>query len=452
MSGTHLTGWLLAAVAAGSLAGGCRPAPAPLHHAIEREWAGAAYDFCIGVYTGASPLALQPRAGVPQAPVFTGADVPYTPARFVADPFVVRRDGTWYLFFELFNAVTGQGDIALATSRDGWQWQFARTVLNEPFHLSYPLVFEWRGAWYMLPEGQQSGVLTLYRATAFPLGWEPDAKLLDGSYVDSTLLAYGGHWWLFTTPNGSRDLLLFMADNPRGPWTPHPASPLQRNNGDIARSGGRFIVYNGVPLRFTQDVDPTYGNALRAFRITTLTPTAYAEEPATPEPILNATGRGWRAWGMHQLDPVELAPGRWLALVDGVGPALPDTPLAVAFANGVTLDGVSVRPRRLIAGGQVLLRFFLSGLPAAAPGQLAVFVHVVRGHRSAVVQADFALVPGQEFYEALVRVPAAAPAGDYDLKLGLYRQDAGGQRVPLKAGPPGQSAYRVRGALRVEVR
>jgi hypothetical protein len=423
---------------------GCGRAPRP---EILRDWVGASYEFCIGVYTGSSPVAIGPRANLPQTPVFTGADVSSVPCRFVADPFVVRRDGTWYLFFELLNAVTGQGDIGLATSGDGWTWTFQQTVLDEPFHLSYPFVFEWKGAWYMLPEGARSGALTLYRAVEFPRRWEPDCKLLAGEYVDTALLQYAGRWWMFTTPRGSRDLRLFMADNPRGPWTPHPASPLIRNNGHITRGGGRMIVYNGTPLRFTQDVEPTYGNALRAFRITTLTETEYKEEPVSEKPLLEATGQGWRAWGMHQLDPVEVKSNHWQALVDGLGPALPDHLTGIKFANGTCLDGFSIRPHGVKAGDQVLLRYFLSGIPTALAPRLTVFVHFSRPKEKAVFQADFELNPDVEFYEALVQVPSNAPPGSYEMRLGLYYPETG-QRVPLKAGWH-KDEYRLQDALQV---
>ena len=45
-------------------------------------------------------------------------------------------------------------------------------VLDEPFHLSYPQVFQWQGAWYMTVESAGARRVSLYRATDFPLRWE----------------------------------------------------------------------------------------------------------------------------------------------------------------------------------------------------------------------------------------------------------------------------------------
>jgi len=55
---------------------------------------------------GASGLAMAGhRLGVPPGqedrPVLTAADIPDVSADFVADPFLLQRDGRWFLFFEI---------------------------------------------------------------------------------------------------------------------------------------------------------------------------------------------------------------------------------------------------------------------------------------------------------------------------------------------------------------
>src|SRR3954468_4215816 len=117
----------------------------------------------IGIYSGDSPFALRP---MPQArnPVLTPNEVSDVTAAFVADPFMIRSDGEWYLFFEVMNSVTGKGEIGLAQSVDGVSWEYQQIVLSEDFHLSYPYVFEWNGSHYMIPETLSRGVVSLYRA------------------------------------------------------------------------------------------------------------------------------------------------------------------------------------------------------------------------------------------------------------------------------------------------
>jgi len=87
----------------------------------------------IAIYTGTTPFNLQP-----EPPVLTKFDVTDIPADFVADPFMLRRDDTWYMFFEVMHSKTQRGEIGLATSNDALSWTYDRIVLKEPFHLSFP--------------------------------------------------------------------------------------------------------------------------------------------------------------------------------------------------------------------------------------------------------------------------------------------------------------------------
>ena len=402
------------------------PTPAPL----TKTWKNAPYEFAIGIYTGNSPIAIAPSAHI-RNPVFTAEDITDFPARFVADPFVVRDGGNWYLFFEVLNAVNQQGDIAVAASRDGLKWTYKQVVLDEPFHLSYPQVFQWGTNWYMLPEAGRSGQVRLYRAVEFPWKWQYATNLLDGAYVDASLLNYNGRWWLFTVPRqAGGTLYLFSADQPTGPWKPHPDSPLIVNNHNIARPGGRMIVYKGNPIRYAQDDDPSYGNALHAFTVTTLTQNSYAETAASPCPLLTASGTGWNGLGMHQIDPMETAPGQWRAYVDGLGWARPERWTDATFTNRVKLDGFSVRPARLRAGAPVLLRFFWSNIPSNAPPPTA-FVHIGRTRKEILLQADYSLNYPAECYEQVMKTPANLPPGKYELRVGLC-ETAGGRKIPAE--------------------
>lgn len=70
-------------------------------------------------------------------------------------------------------------------------------------------------------------------------------------------------------------------------------------------------------VRYAQDDDPTYGNQVRAFEVTTLTTESYEEREATKPIVLKASGTGWNAAGMHNIDPHQIGENRWIACVDG---------------------------------------------------------------------------------------------------------------------------------------
>jgi hypothetical protein len=265
----------------------------------------------IAIYRGTSPLTLS-GTGV----VITGSDVTEVDAASVADPFLVRRDSRWFLFFEVIPRANHRGGvIAVAESEDAVHWRYGGVVLREPFHLSYPHVFEWEREMYMTPESAFG--IRLYRATDFPRSWAYVADLLTIAGADPTLFRFGGHWWLFVYV-GPDTLRLFLSDSLMGPYREHPSSPIVADD-TRARPAGRIIIHEGLPIRFAQVGRPAYGTAVRTFRITELTPTSYREEEAAARPILTASGTGWNANGMHHVDAHQLEDGTWIGAVDGRG-------------------------------------------------------------------------------------------------------------------------------------
>jgi hypothetical protein len=277
-------------------------------------------EWSIGIYRGATPWDMRPARDV-HNPVLTRHAVTDVAAAFVADPFMLRVEHTWYMFFEVMPRHGERGEIGLATSTNGQQWQYQRIVLREPFHLSYPYVFAWQGAYYMVPESYQAGAIRLYRAERFPTLWQCIATLQCGPYfADTSIFRYADRWWFFTeaSPDFSHDTLrLFSAPELTGPWQEHPASPLHQRNPHTARPAGRVVLPDDRLLRFTQDCAPVYGALVRAFEVTRLSTAHYQEQPLVARPILQGSGAGWNADGMHHLDPHPLPDGSWLACVDG---------------------------------------------------------------------------------------------------------------------------------------
>jgi hypothetical protein len=276
-------------------------------------------QWSIGIWEGPTPLKFHPVPSRP-SPVLSARDVTDVRAEFVADPFMVQHDSTWYLFFEVMDAPSQRGSIGLATSADGQTWKYDRIVLREPFHMSYPYVFQNGSDFYMVPETYQAGAIRLYRATRFPYDWKLEKTLLSGMpYVDSSLFLFHDKWWMFTSTPENDQLLLYYASALEGPWTLHPASPIVRKNPHVARPGGRVLVMGDHPVRFAQDDEPSYGHQVVAFEITQLDETTYREVPAGDGPVVAASGSGWNRDRMHTVDAHQLAPDRWMACVDGKG-------------------------------------------------------------------------------------------------------------------------------------
>ena len=275
--------------------------------------------FSIGVFKGKSPFGLSP-SGKGLNPVLTREDVSDAKALLVADPFMLRVENTWYMFFEVLNRSTGKGEIGLAKSGNAFEWHYQKIVLAEPFHLSYPYVFQWEDEFYMIPETARTYSIQLFRAKNFPFGWALAGTLLSNQrFADSSIIYHNEKWWLFTetNPDLKHDTLrVFYAESLYGIWKEHPSSPVIQGNPHIARPAGRVFSYDGRLVRYAQDCYPTYGTQVSAFFVE-LTEDVYSEKEVPDNPVLSPSGSGWNAHGMHHVDPHLVKDGEWVACVDG---------------------------------------------------------------------------------------------------------------------------------------
>ncbi len=278
-----------------------------------REWS-------IGIYTRVSPSQWEPCPGITN-PVLSREHVSDVLAAGVADPFMLQVNDMWYMFFEVMNWQTCRGEIGLATSADGRQWTYRKVVLAEPFHISYPHVFEWMHDYYMIPESHKAHAIRLYKASNFPEQWSFVGTLVSGkSFMDSSVFYYNEQWWLLTetSPDYAFDTLrLYYAQELTGPWHEHPMSPLIVGNKHIARPAGRVLIFPDKLVRYAQDCLPYYGTQVRELEITKLTTTDYCEREVDASPVLIPRGRGWNGSGMHHIDAHLLQNNCWLACVDG---------------------------------------------------------------------------------------------------------------------------------------
>lgn len=116
---------------------------------------------------------------------------------YYADPFIIECDDGIYLFVESMFRYRGKGTISVA-KLEGQRFGEFREVLNEPFHLSYPNVFQYRNQFFMIPETSEVQQIRLYKATDFPWKWELDSILLDdgNAWVDSSLQIMDDEYYL----------------------------------------------------------------------------------------------------------------------------------------------------------------------------------------------------------------------------------------------------------------
>lgn len=199
--------------------------------------------------------------------------------RFCADPFLFHWQGANWLFYESLDK-KGKGYIGCYKEEDG-KWVQQGRVLEEPWHLSYPQVFEENGRVYMIPESCDfgKGDVSLYEATDFPKGWKKITKLIDRPFADSTILKHERHWYMacYTIPP-KETAELWHAPSLLGPWERHPMWDKINQSRRLKRCGGSFIKREGRLHRVAQDCNSIlYGKRMFMVPIEEISPTDYRE-------------------------------------------------------------------------------------------------------------------------------------------------------------------------------
>ena len=295
----------------------------PARLANQLIWVDRDVNWSISIYEGSNFLNLQPTSAI-KNPAISRKDVTDAFTAFVADPFMVRVQDDWLMFFEIFNQQKDRGEIAFARSKDGYKWHYQRIILSEGFHLSYPYIFEFEANWYMIPESCEANSVRLYQAKRFPDQWEFVSEILVGDrFVDASILNFNGIWWLFvgvepTEGEACNLLRLYYADSLFGNWVEHPMSPVVNNNLEISRPAGRIRQIGNQPIRFAQDCTVTYGHNVTAIRVESLTKDEYIEEKiqADGDYLFELGTMSCNGTGMHHLDFIMLNDDACIACVD----------------------------------------------------------------------------------------------------------------------------------------
>ncbi|MFK7776429.1 MAG: hypothetical protein AB8F94_30180 [Saprospiraceae bacterium] len=205
--------------------------------------------------------------------------------RFWADPILVQRENKNYLFFEELPFSTNRGFLSVVEINENGFSGPITSILEKPYHLSYPFIFELEDTYYMIPESNENKDIQLYECTNFPYEWKHKMDLMtDIVAVDTTLFYHNKKWWMFTVISeckgiGKNDeLFLFYADIPlTKDWKSHPQNPII-SDVRSARPGGSIYIQDGKIIRPSQDCSKKYGYGINLNEIEILTETEYREK------------------------------------------------------------------------------------------------------------------------------------------------------------------------------
>jgi len=229
--------------------------------------------------------------------------------RFWADPFVVKSGGRHFVFVEEFIYKTNKGHISVLEMDLAGHLLNTGRIIENPYHMSYPFVFDCDSTCYMIPETGGNRSIDLYRCTEFPWKWEFVKSIMkDINAVDTTIFRYDGKWWLFTLIDKidsslavSPELYLFHSDDFLSDnWISHPMNPVV-SDVRSARPAGKVFIRDGKIYRPSQDCSGRYGNSFDINEIVSLTTDTYEEKQIKKvRPEWDPTLKGTHTFNEHE--------------------------------------------------------------------------------------------------------------------------------------------------------
>lgn len=214
-------------------------------------------------------------------------------AFYWADPFPLVVEGKEYVLVEEFDKNAQKGRIAcLEWIQERLEY---KSKMDEPWHLSYPFVWQEDGDLLVIPEAAESGKIYAYRALDFPKAWIRDRVIFDGEAYDPTLLKKDGRYWLFINQKAHPacssfdELYLYYSDKLEPySWVSHPQNPIVS---DVRKSrpAGRIFEKDGKLFRPAQDSGLRYGHRIHIQEILLINTDNYQERTLrTIEPKTNS--------------------------------------------------------------------------------------------------------------------------------------------------------------------
>ena len=184
--------------------------------------------------------------------------------QFLADPFFLKVKDTFYIFFE-HKLLNLKAEIGLLTSIDGINYNYRGTVLEEPFHLSYPQVFCYKKEYYMIPESKGANAVLLYKANHFPHDWTICDTLMNNVKFTDPSIYLSDSINIMAVSDEKLNLILYHADSLFGNWKLHKKPILI--SGSESRCGGRFFKDEKGLLLPVQNCIKGYGYGLSLYRL-----------------------------------------------------------------------------------------------------------------------------------------------------------------------------------------
>lgn len=160
---------------------------------------------------------------------------------WLADPFVFEKDGVTYLFYEAYDLILHRGKIGYSIITDENTPSEVHIVIDEPYHLSFPYIFEQNGDIFIMPETCGNNTVKFFRASTFPTKWEEHKTIIDDIFAcDSIFInSHRGKYYLIANEMYRKDV---PNNNYSSCWVKNYLYPLHN---DLTIAGERTLIAEG---------------------------------------------------------------------------------------------------------------------------------------------------------------------------------------------------------------
>lgn len=205
---------------------------------------------------------------------FTELEIDCGDRWWLADPFLFEKDGVTYVFYEAYDLYLHRGKIGYSIL-NGIKATKPQIILNCPYHLSFPYIFEKNGEIYMMPETNEIEAIRLFRAKKFPNEWVEDKVLVRGKSICDTILLKNNDD-LYLLANEMPDVVPAGTNN--ACWVKDVFYKLQagkcnfdrvvKEGDEGVRNAGKIFSYNGIKIRPGQNcMENKYGQGMIFYKI-----------------------------------------------------------------------------------------------------------------------------------------------------------------------------------------
>lgn len=182
---------------------------------------------------------------------------------WAADPFLFEHEGETYIFAELYDYIRCKGGLGYCKWNNGAPTEW-KQVITEPYHLSYPCIFQKGTDIFIMPESGADKSLYCYKAVHFPDQWEKAQVLRKNVvYGDTTPFCVESHRYALTYDVSNTQHYALKLLNLEDAFSKDV--DVSSEDWNQQRPAGNFFYYGTQLVRPAQVCVRDYGEGLNFF-------------------------------------------------------------------------------------------------------------------------------------------------------------------------------------------